>query len=1202
MPPSPSSRRSPVELRVESSHKRVHSFESRFPLKSKDDDLVLFNEMQSRERDNFLLHSSDDFDESISKLKYFSDFKLGVTVPTRGESSDLLNADGDKNDYDWLLTPPDTPLFPSLDDDEPQPVNVSRGRIRSQPISISRTTTHEMTPRTNRSSASPHRSSQSPRSSYSVSHSRSRPASAPRSSPPPVVRATTPSRRSSTPPTKPSPPAQRSLTPTLRRMSTGSSGQAFAGKRGPSPVKTNRGNSASPKLRGWQSNIPGFSTDAPPNLRTSLTDRSASRVQGLSPSSGNGRGSMPKTRRQSISPSSSKSAISSQNSDGDHFSSIVSKASSFDDDTESHVSIGISPNAARKYRDFTNGRAMGLSKKPSRSPSASSAPKRSFDLALRQMDHRKTPQNMFRPLLSSVPATTFYSGKTSVHRPMFSRNSSLTTSSNASSEHGTSLAPYLEDSDHEQSDLAGQWEKTKIHEFQEEVFVFDKLDEISEDTGHENNTAKYGSGFEIFDESMNNKVEPNLVYLTGQDGDATVDCQSSSVVDVPKIDSAGKMSVCSNCGKCFIIMSMDVNVCHECSSLHGLISLEEPETIQVASKEITPAEHERICLKCGNNFVVMDMEVDVCQECYAKDALMASEEPGTMQVVSQDVENDTLSHEIQSQLQMPVPYKRSEVMSSLHEQSREPGATDYSVDSGVYLSMDNREENLLKQEVFTPDELNTPDSSGNHESPRSQSTPSLKEKDNSEGTGIAVLLMNRSSSRKWPVMRGKAISATNILLADPSYGGDNINAMKRSFGRDGSSTSSSIDLGSSGQIEGRILHRLRSRKGEMDNVRGESQDDMNAMKHSLGRHGSSTSSSIDLGSSGQADGCILHYASSRKSEIENMRSESHTCAHSDSENFTATETPASSCITISLENGAVEEIALDAEKTDTPSGDSELTVLDLTSTEQPVKGVPENETSDSCKNNGEVFLHNSESSVHEIEAPSTMEDASFIGENFMTSSTGCQDDDSDVGTHSSPLEIWDSQIDTVSCQDAQIDCTLSQMPNCVDDFQEDCVSVSSDKDVLLSELESKIADDPSFEEPAKTDESPKKHLERRFTMEEATDTILFCRSIVHDLAYKAATIAVEKELARYESSHSTVAFVGSTVSNRKALQKASNKHAQTPRKVKPKKAETTDNMPFLELENNANNLEPASCNTEVSRTANSMKLPKSESKCSCTVM
>lgn len=66
MPPSPSSRRFPVrEIRTEGFHTRGRSLESKFPLRAKDDDLVLFNEMQNRERDNFLLHSSDDFDDSI---------------------------------------------------------------------------------------------------------------------------------------------------------------------------------------------------------------------------------------------------------------------------------------------------------------------------------------------------------------------------------------------------------------------------------------------------------------------------------------------------------------------------------------------------------------------------------------------------------------------------------------------------------------------------------------------------------------------------------------------------------------------------------------------------------------------------------------------------------------------------------------------------------------------------------------------------------------------------------------------------------------------------------------------------------------------------------------------------------------------------------------------------------------------------------
>lgn len=71
MPPSPALRISPGrEHRAESAHKRGRSFESSLPLKAKDDDLLLFAEMQNREMDNFLLHTSDDFEDSICNFRH----------------------------------------------------------------------------------------------------------------------------------------------------------------------------------------------------------------------------------------------------------------------------------------------------------------------------------------------------------------------------------------------------------------------------------------------------------------------------------------------------------------------------------------------------------------------------------------------------------------------------------------------------------------------------------------------------------------------------------------------------------------------------------------------------------------------------------------------------------------------------------------------------------------------------------------------------------------------------------------------------------------------------------------------------------------------------------------------------------------------------------------------------------------------------
>lgn len=40
---------------------------------------------------------------AATKLRYFSDHKLGLAVPVRGESSNLLNAEEEKNDYDWFV-------------------------------------------------------------------------------------------------------------------------------------------------------------------------------------------------------------------------------------------------------------------------------------------------------------------------------------------------------------------------------------------------------------------------------------------------------------------------------------------------------------------------------------------------------------------------------------------------------------------------------------------------------------------------------------------------------------------------------------------------------------------------------------------------------------------------------------------------------------------------------------------------------------------------------------------------------------------------------------------------------------------------------------------------------------------------------------------------------------------------------------------
>lgn len=238
--------------------------------------------------------------------------------------------------------------------------------------------------RNSRSSASPHRLSQSPRADDNILQSRGRSLSAPHASPPPTLRHITSSRRPSPPPSKPSTPSLRSCTPSPRRMSTGSAAPSRV--RGTLPVKTSKAYSASPKISTWQCNIPDFSSEAPPNLRTSLTDRPASYVRGSSPASRKGY----RSGRQSMSPTASRSVSSSHSHDRDPFSSHSkgSVASSGDDDLDSPQSISMSSldrSTPKSIGAFPNNRALGFSKKPSRILSSSSAPKRSFDLALQQM-------------------------------------------------------------------------------------------------------------------------------------------------------------------------------------------------------------------------------------------------------------------------------------------------------------------------------------------------------------------------------------------------------------------------------------------------------------------------------------------------------------------------------------------------------------------------------------------------------------------------------------------------------------------------------------------------------------------------------------------------------------------------------------------------------------------------------------------------
>ncbi|XP_077222475.1 uncharacterized protein LOC143856215 isoform X2 [Tasmannia lanceolata] len=88
-------------------------------MKEKEEELALFLEMRKREKEGnnlLLLHSPDDFDSPLGSKQGTSPlFKVVSSTPSKAASDDFLNSEEEKNDYDWLLTPPGTPLFPSLE-------------------------------------------------------------------------------------------------------------------------------------------------------------------------------------------------------------------------------------------------------------------------------------------------------------------------------------------------------------------------------------------------------------------------------------------------------------------------------------------------------------------------------------------------------------------------------------------------------------------------------------------------------------------------------------------------------------------------------------------------------------------------------------------------------------------------------------------------------------------------------------------------------------------------------------------------------------------------------------------------------------------------------------------------------------------------------------------------------------------------------
>lgn len=158
-----------------------------------------------------------------------------------------------------------------------------------------------------------------------------------------------------------------------------------------------------------------------------------------------------------------------------------------------------------------------------------------------------------------------------------------------------------------------------------------------------------------------------------------------------------------------------------------------------------------------------------------------------------------------------------------------------------------------------------------------------------------------------------------------------------------------------------------------------------------------------------------------------------------------------------------------------------------------------------------------------------------------------------------------------------------------------------DKDVKALSTESSVSDhaDGLVEESTVKVEGREGGRARSLTLEEATDTILFCNSIIHDLAYKAASIAIEKEkenLEPFEVSRPTVTIP----ERRDDLRGITTGRTVRTQKARKRREETEPKPPLTENDNRSD--EPVVRNVGIPNNADNMKPPKLESKCNCTIM
>ncbi|MED6209779.1 hypothetical protein PIB30_058006 [Stylosanthes scabra] len=768
---------------------------------------------------------------------------------------------------------------------------------------------------------------------------------------------------------------------------------------------------------------------------------------------------------------------------------------------------------------------------------------------------------MFRPLLSSVPSTTFYAGKANSEQcSLVYRDSSATSRSNVSSDHGKSFASDTNGSDRNQDDRVKGTEKILYSDIHEEIFSFDEVDILNENIGCVIND---GSVDLLHNEIISHKInldpaESDCSNHHDIDTELNVTSKTDVRGDISEPGCFENIATCSNCG-CRYELTEQAEKCAECSRENTLLRHNIAETDLEVSKD---------CLVVSTNFPAE-------QEPLAERDLQA-----IVSELAQDTDADNMRFLLDEQDAKETQSSSSEVIQGQLQQGPTPSS---SVEESAQMNSCQLEEDHSGIDYKKPD-YHPSDQELYH----SQDQQNLKVNHLLEGTGISVLL-RRSKSSKGTIVQGRTFTAATLSYDDLSVARGNVNGMRRSIGYHSYSASSSVDWSPAKHSEFHVQRQSPGRKLDVD-CRSETRIKCPSTASSI----SGTSNHSHHGFAFMVPetsintGCgILEDKPKDLCEIQ---------ASEDAPSFT---------IDASIVPNFVEEDKLAKQDY------SRVNASDTEILSQLIGVQSDDNLVTSFPNYGDCISYDNVEDHADHEA-SVMDPVSSFDEKNGVKNTNVDGMDALVSTNNS--EITESEIGENCCENDSgvTDCNLSLVSKStvVDDSQEHPVLHSSNdcpRD-SVSELNS-TEYSHGIEGSTITVECQGTGNARSITLEEATDTILFCSSIIHDLAYQAAIIAMEKEHSEamekehsdpLEGSEPSVTILGKANSDKK-----NSRNRTKPQKVKPTPMETDVKSPSDNKTESDENVDKSLPHTiGLPDKVDGLKPPpnKIESKCHCIIM